>query len=182
VHGLHGLSQKRKKTGKYIASAIVGIIVLFNFYLTLPLFSDASPLLFLSGRLDRGAYLRAKIHDYDSYEFMNRKLPENAKVMFLFTGNDGYYLDREYFYDSYYLGYTVKSILKRTSDGGQVAAVLEEMGITHLFINWRFLDRNFQVSLPAGQIELFNKFVGDYLSPLYLSGDEGVYVLKRGGH
>lgn len=178
VHGLHGLGRTGKRWGAYTAAALVGVILTFNLYLILPLYSASSPLAFISGRLDRSMYLRLKIHDYDAYEFMNRKLPQSSKVMFLYTGNDGYYLDREYFYDSYYLGYTIKNILKQSSNGGQVAYELKKMGITHLFINWYFLHLNFQNSMSPEERALFLEFATDYLRPMYVTGDEVVYALK----
>ncbi len=178
VHGLHGLIEKGRKWGGPAAAILVAIILAFNFYLIVPLYSASSPEEFISGRLDRSSYLRIKIRDYSAYEFINKMLPTNAKIMFLYTGNDGYYLDREYFYDSYYLGYTIRSILKHAANGGQVAHQLKKMGITHLFIDWYFLHLNFQNSVTPEQMAVFLDFANDYLHPMYVTGDEVVYALK----
>ncbi len=181
VHGLHGLATRGRRWGVSATTTAVAAILAINLYLILPLYSVVSPPAFLTGRLDRAQYLREKIHDYDAYEFMNSKLPRNVKVMFLFTGNDGYYLDREYFYDSYFLGYTMKNILKRAADGGQVADELEKIGITHLFINWYFLTANFRESVPPDEASVFQDFINKHLYPLYTTGDETVYALKGTG-
>jgi hypothetical protein len=178
VHGLQGLTNRYRRWGRYAAAAAVMVTLGFNLYLILPLYSSASSISFLSGRLDRKAYLRMKIHDYDAYEYMNRYLPQNALVMFLYTGNDGYYLDRRYIYDSYYLGYTIKSLLRKAANGGQVAHELKKMGITHLFIDWYFLQLNFQSGVPPREVAIFQEFAREYLYPMYVTGDEVVYALK----
>jgi len=160
-----------------VIAALAGVLV-FDAIWAVRGIRQTSPFPYLAGEQSRDAYLERHISDYPAYQFMNRKLPETAKVMFLFTGNDGYYCDREYLYDTYYLGYTIQTILKGARSPAQVRNSLADQGITHLFINWYFLDRSFAVALPEEQHLMFRAFASGYLEPLYRLRWVGVYRLR----
>ncbi len=138
------------------------------------------PLPFLSGAVSRAEYLRGQIPDYDCYEFINEKLPPEAKLFFLYVGNDGYYCDRDYIYDTYFLGYTVKQMIREASDPEAIRSAFREMGVTHLFINWPLLRRNFNETLAPEEIDRFDRFAGLALRPLYRArlGHEEIFELR----
>lgn len=138
------------------------------------------PLPFLSGTVSRAEYLRGQIPDYDCYEFINEKLPPEARLFFLYTGNDGYYCDRDYIYDTYFLGYTVKQMIREAGEPEAIRSAFREMGVTHLFINWPLLRRNFSETLAPEEIERFDRFAELAFRPLYRArlGHEEIFELR----
>jgi len=159
----------------------VAAAVLFTFHggWILRYAARVNPLPFLTGTVSRAEYLRDQIPDYECYEYINKGLPAEARIFFLYVGNDGYYCDRDYIYDTYYLGYTLKQVVREAGDYDAIRNSFQEMGITHLFINWPLLRRNFNETLTPVEIERFDKFVGLALRPLFKSrlGHEEIFEL-----
>lgn len=87
--------------------------------------------------------------------------------MFLYGGkhgNDGYYLNRDYFCDYLYLSYTIKEIIKQATTPDEMRKEFTRMGITHFFINWKRLQMDFSSSLSAEKNCLFKSFCQSYLN------------------
>ena len=100
--------------------------------------------------------------------------------MFLYGGkygNDGYYLDRSYFYDSRYLGYTGKEIVRMADTPEGIREAFLRRNITHFLINWKRLQLDYASSLSTEKIRLFKKFSEDYLRLEFKHGGSSLYSL-----
>lgn len=65
---------------------------------------------------------------------LDRKLPEDAKILFLFE-NSVFFLDRDYWLDALYEAPTSMEILRSAGSAAAAAEALRREGITHLVIN-----------------------------------------------
>ncbi|RWX49617.1 hypothetical protein VU00_12272, partial [Candidatus Electrothrix marina] len=93
------------------------------------------PLSSITGRLSRDKYLTKQIPEYPVMQYANKNLPDSAKILCLFLGWRGYYLDRPHLFDShstpdlllFWLGQPESSI-------ETVLQNLQEQQISHLLI------------------------------------------------
>jgi hypothetical protein len=119
--------------------------------------------------------------DYPAIQYINRNLPSQAKVYLLFTGNRGYYCERDYFYDTAETGQTLLRILNSPGDERQIWKGLERLGVTHLLVRQELLMRFLSDNLSPDQQERWARFGDRYLKLLFEERGYGVYELRREG-
>jgi hypothetical protein len=170
----------RTKGKKLFIVLAVSFSILLNLYWLLVYTSSVNPMDFLTGKENREAFLTRHIPSYPVFKYVNTSLPQNARVMFLYGGNygnDAYYLDRDYFFDSRYLGYTGKIVIKKAATPEEVRQEFSSMGITHLLINWQRLRIDFESSLPPEKLLLFRTFCLRFLQLQCKHGGSFLYRL-----
>jgi len=168
------------KWRKGLGIAVLCLAFLLNLYWLLVYTAAVKPIDFLLGKESRRSFLCRHIPSYPVFEFINVHLPPDAKVMFLYGGkygNDGYYLDRDYFYDSRYMGYTAKEIIRMVDTPEGIQKEFRSRGITHFLINWQRLQLDFATSLSAKDMRLFKKFCRSFLRLEFESGNSFLYRL-----
>jgi 4-amino-4-deoxy-L-arabinose transferase-like glycosyltransferase len=163
-----------------LGTVVLCLAFLLNLYWLLVYTATIKPLDFLSGKETRRSFLCRHIPSYPIFEFANAHLPPDARVMFLYGGkygNDGYYLERDYFYDSRYMGYTGKEIVRMVDTPQGIRKEFLSRNITHLLINWKRLQMDYASSLSPEKIRLFRDFCRDYLRLEFESGSSSLYRL-----
>jgi len=156
------------------------LIFLLNLYWILVYTSATKPIGFLVGKESRRSFLCRHIPSYPVFEFINSSLPHNARIMFLYGGkhgNDGYYLDRDYFFTTRYMGHTGRKILEKVDTPEGVRNELLRMRLTHLLINWKRLDMDYASSLSPEKFSLFKEFCRDFLRLECKYGGSSLYRL-----
>jgi 4-amino-4-deoxy-L-arabinose transferase-like glycosyltransferase len=169
------------KWKKFFITLTLSLAFLLNLYWALRYTSSVNPINFLVGKESRHDFLCRHLPAYPVYEYANNKLPPTSRIMFLYGGNfgnDGYYLDRDYFFDSRYLGSTVKNILQKSLTPEEVRKEFVRMGITHLLINWSLLHIDFSSSLPEEKLLLYKIFCQRYLHLEFKQGGSSLYCLQ----
>ena len=168
------------KWKKLLLTLPLCLAFLLNFYWVLIYTFTIKPLDFLVGKESRRDFLVRHIPSYPVFEFINSYLPQNARIMFLYGGsygNDGYYLDRDYFYDSRYMGYTGKEILNKVTTPEEVREEFLRMKISHFLINWKRLQMDYSASLSKEKKLLFKKFCREFLRLEFKHDDSSLYRL-----
>jgi len=169
------------KWKKFFITITLSVAFLLNLYWVLQYTSIVNPINFLIGKESRQAFLCRLLPSYPVFEYINNKLPKTSRIMFLYGGNfgnDGYYLNCDYFFDSRYLGSTVKNILQKSLTPEEVRKEFNRMGITHLFINWTLLHIDFSSSLPEEKLVLYKFFCQKYLYLEFKQGGSFLYCLQ----
>lgn len=155
----------------------IALALLLNVYWILVYTSHLRPFEFLVGKESRRDFLCRHIPCYPVFEYINMRLAPDACVMFLYGGkhgNDGYYLDRDYFYDFVYLGYTGKRIIEEAGVPEDIRKKLRSLGITHLLVNWDLLKIDF-ASLSKDKTLIFERFCQEFLLPEFQKGGSCLY-------
>jgi len=168
------------KWKRVLGAALLGLAFLLNLYWLLVYTAATKPIDFLAGKESRRSFLCRHIPSYPVFEFINAHLPPDARIMYLYGGkygNDGYYLDRDYFYDSRYMGYTGKEIVRMVGTPEGMRKEFFSRKITHFLINWKRLQLDYASSLSAEEIRLFKKFCRDYLHLEFECGGSSLYRL-----
>jgi len=152
---------------KFLLAVPLCFVLLFNLYWVLIYTSTINPINFLAGKETRQAFLNRHISSYPVFEYINKHLPHDSRIMFLYGGkhgNDSYYLNCDYFCDYLYLSYTGKEILKRSNTPEAVRKEFLRLKITHFFINWERLQLDYSSSLSDEKNILFKNFCQSYLN------------------
>lgn len=150
---------KSGRAGGVVGAALLAALIGFNAVYIGGLYKRYSPLSYLTGSLTRDGYLARHLPDYDAVMYANRTLPEGASVFLLFTGDRGYYWEREYYYGDR-LGNFLIGYVNGTSDGAALAKKFTSRGTTHLFLNdglmEKFLNDNFDHTGLSVAADFFN--------------------------
>ncbi len=107
---------------------------------------------------------------YAALEFINEKLPPDAKVLFL-GDSRAYYCDRDFIAPTVYDSNPFWIAAKESKSPAELDAKLKAMGITHIFLNASQLYAN--ASLPSvlpratAQSPIFRKFWTQDLTPIF---------------
>uniref|UniRef100_UPI004055E2D0 ArnT family glycosyltransferase n=1 Tax=Candidatus Electronema sp. TaxID=2698783 RepID=UPI004055E2D0 len=98
-------------------------------------FEKIDPFSYLSGRLSRDEYLAKQIPEYPLLQHINTKLPDSAKILCIFMGWRGYYLDRPHSFDQHGNADGLLAWLKQPEmTAEQIGQKLKEKGFSHLLI------------------------------------------------
>jgi len=97
----------------------------------------------LEGRISREAYLKHQRVTYGlpyfaAMEFVNSKLPRDAKVLFLGESR-AYYCERDFIAATIYDHNPFWGAVRASSSAADLAARVREMGVTHIFLSARQL-------------------------------------------
>jgi hypothetical protein len=92
------------------------------------------------------AFLIRKVPGYPVLEFINKNLPEHSRILCVWTGAYGYYLNRKFYSDTFIEDITLKKIIHASVNGEELSKRLTQAGFTHLFLNLSLLEKNMEQS------------------------------------
>jgi hypothetical protein len=137
MHGLHRLEVLAET--RSFASAVwlipVVLMLTWNGMYIRQQFEKIDPFSYLSGRLSRDEYLAKQIPEYPLLQHINSKLPESAKILCIFMGWRGYYINRPHSFDQQGNADGLLAWLKqRGMTAEKIGQRLHEKGFSHLLI------------------------------------------------
>ena len=116
------------------------------------------------------AFLDRRVPGYPAMEFINSHLAESSRILCVWTGALGYYLNRPYYSDTFFEDVTLKSFIDSSIDGEELSRRLAEAGFSHLYIYRSLLEKN----MEPRQKEIFNDFLAKKAETLFLFKDYAV--------
>jgi hypothetical protein len=138
-----------------------------------------NPLSYLDGALTRDEYIEKYRFEYPTLRYINENFPPEARILFIFLGNRGYYCNREYVFDMKHNTSTLRQLVKRSCEPKKVLLGLKEMGITHLLINYEIFDKWVKDSFTIKEQELLKGFFEKHIRLLYFKWGYGVSQLEN---
>ena len=164
------------RTLRWPAALIAAALIAFNASYAAGLYQRTGALGYFSGGMDREGYLKATLPDYDTVSFANRTLPESAKVMLIFTGDRGYYWDRDYIYGDR-TGVFLRTLVKNAQDAGSIGAGFKGFGATHLMLNEALFQKFVNDNFKERELELLVLFFNTRLRTLYTARGYSLYEI-----
>jgi len=153
----------------------VGVSLAWNmWFLGKPFLSEAyyRPVF---GLEEEKAFLDRRVPGYPAMEFMNSHLAESSRILCVWTGALGYYLNRPYYSDTFFEDITLKSFIDSSIDGEELSRRLAGAGFSHLYIYRSLLEKN----MEPRQKEIFNDFLAKKAETLFLFKDYAVVEIIR---
>jgi hypothetical protein len=186
--GLHNLwnrvrvvpSAGMRKTGMGILFIGVGLMLAWNAGYIFGQFARVRPLSYLSGEVSRDEYIQARRPGYSAMQFINRNLSKDSRVLLVFTGRQGYYLDRDFRLD--YRGggrsFLLNAVRSTSSAEEAYTRFFRSEGLTHLLVRISMFQRWLAEDLdPASRFRV-QAFLRDQTSLLFSQDGYAVFQLN----
>ena len=131
------------------------------------------------GKITKEEFLSKNLYQYDAFKFINKKLPEDSKILFI-GENQGFYCDRDYVGSSPLDINDIVEISNASENARIIYGKLRDMDITHILYNAsevkRVSNTYHSFSWKQGAEERFNEFMARFTTCLY--SEKGVFLLK----
>jgi hypothetical protein len=158
-----------------VAIAVVLLLSLNVIYLAKYL-GAKEPIPYILGKVSRDEYLLKHLRGSGSAKFINDNLPMDARILMIYTGDRGYYIDRDYYYDSHLSGRPIKEALEGSTNPSDVARrIIRGMGVTHIIMDERLFEEFMENNLDERQKALYKAFSKGYLKELHASEGYSLY-------
>ncbi len=103
------------------------------------------------------SFLIRKVQGYPALEFINQNLPPDSRLLCVWTGAYGYYIDRLYYSDTFIEDVTLKKFIDASMDGKELSRRLVDAGFTHIFFRVSVLKKNMRSEQQAIFIDFLKK-------------------------
>ena len=159
---------------------IACLVFLFSFNIVYlgGLYKEYRPFLYLSGKETRDDYLLRVLPDYAVTKYANQNIAPQAKVLFLFTGDRGYYWEREYYYSGR-TGGNLYGFVRKSGNAEELKEKFSSIGVTHLFIMDALFDRFAMDNFREDEIRLLRDFFKNHAKRLYSANGFSLYWIKQ---
>lgn len=120
-------------------------------------------------------YLEMSLQNYKTFEYANRKLPDNSRIL-LFREVRGYYLGKEYIWGDPINQSII--IYDRFKNTGELHKQIVSLGITHIIVNKRYFiipEEYYMLS-----VKLMDQFFVDYCKEEYSANGVALYKIMGG--
>lgn len=166
-------------TAKRLGLGLLFLMLTFSFtlnaYYVISQFRYVDPLNYLNGTLSRDDYISKYRHEYPAMQYVNKHLPSDAVILFIFLGKRGYYCDRKYVLGEGKLG----QLVEKSNDPKEVFSELNGIGITNLLINYDIFQKWVKNNLTKEKQGVLKQFFEKYVKLLYYKDGFGVSALRN---
>jgi len=125
-------SPGREQGAQIAVVVLAAVILIFNAPYIIHQFKLVAPFSYISGRVERDAYITRYRPEYTIIEYANTHLAADAKLLVLFMGNRRYYSDRELIFGN---NLFLKSV-KKVDSAQAILNDLQKRGFSHLLIRY----------------------------------------------
>lgn len=161
-----------------LAVCVAVFCLAFNARYLYGYFKQVDPLPYVLGTEDRQAFLTRHIAEYQAITYINSHLPTDARVMLIFIGKRGYYLDREYFHRPVGGALALNKMVKAVQKGGLAADTLKSFGATHIFVRLDLFFGYLRRCFDESEIEIFFQNFNQGCIPLFVENGYAVYAVN----
>ena len=169
----------KTETARDISLAVVGLLVIFsmtfNVNYLIDQFRGIQPFVYLKGEISRDDYIARHRPEYPAMLYINKHLPQDSLILFVFLGKRGYYCDRPYIVSG---ESRMRRLFQKTETPEEILKAFKRQGLTHLVICVpifsRWIDANFDTEKKKIITELFTK----HIKTLYHENGFSVSIIK----
>ena len=166
------------RSARSIGLAIIFVILSFALWLNasyvLHQYKYVNPFNYLDGTLARDEYIEKYRFEYPTLRYINKNLPQDTRILFIFLGNRGYYCNREYIFDMNNNRSMLRQFLKMSDSTEDLLLRLKRMEITHLLISYDIFNRWTKNSFTIKEQKLLKRFFDKHVKLLYFKWGYGV--------
>ena len=184
VKNIIGIAQEFRTHAARLTGLVL-VFVILAFFLTLNAcyvvsqFRYVDPFNYINGALSRDEYISKYRFEYPAMQYINKSLPSDSRILFIFLGKRGYYCEREYIPDTASTANALHQLVKASNNPREVRLGLKKMGITHLIIQTRFFNRWLNDLFTTEERELLQWFFKDHVKLLYSKNEVEVFALQN---
>jgi|GEM_PF-653393 len=177
VCGAAWLQENARRLWTWLLAFLLGGILLFNLLVLLPETRRYPYWDLLAGVIDRTEFLETSLPVYRCQEFINRNLPAGASIWLLLTGNENFYLQRDYQSDYVVEDYRFHRWLQEAETPAELVRRFQETRADYLLVRQSLVvDPRLYGDRPE-KLALVHRFFRDHVRLLFAAHDYGVYAL-----
>jgi hypothetical protein len=173
VFGIHNVYLRIRRPF-YLFAGLTIFAALHGVYLW-QYFRRVAPMAYVTGRESRDAYLTRVLPEYPAIQYINQKLPANAKIYLLFVGRRAYYCERDYFHDGGDLPGFLLAAIQSAKTQADVYVRLEEQRLTHFLVREDLFGRFLRDNLTPNERSVWESFVANHVRRVFLDRGYAVY-------
>jgi hypothetical protein len=182
ILGVKNLLEIGIKMSSGFTRSIYSSFIIFLFLVSLvmnasygfELFCKVKPLPYIMGRITRDEYISIFVPEYPVLQYINKNLPEDSKILFVYLGRRGYYCERDYVTDDALFTRAITT----SNNPDMILSSLKKMGITHVLVSLPLLDKWVKNNCSQDKQEMLKSFFREYLTPLYYENGIGLNLLQ----
>jgi hypothetical protein len=183
LHNIIGLIENHSsRLPQKIYLGFVGALVLFFFSMNLNYlvqqYKLVAPVRYLTGELQRDAYIEKYRPEYAVFKFANQNLPPKSRILGVFMGNRSYYSNLEMRFD---FGTFIRKPLKQKQTDEQILDHFKSNAITHLLIRYDLFNNWAINNFDTSERQRLEHFLNNYASLIYAKNGHGLYRLESIG-
>lgn len=163
-----------RRIGIILTPGIISFSLFLNVVYVFKQYNEVDPFSFLTGRVSRDEYIDRYRFEYPVVRYINENVPADARILFIYIGNRGYYCEREYVFDMTYNRSTLSQLVKNSNDPESILAGLRRMGITHLLIRYDIFDRWVETHFDQWDRQILDTFFKKHVKLLYFKWGYGI--------
>ena len=178
LQGLLGAVASRAGAGRARTAAVVivavcvsGLMLAYNGRYLGEQFAVVNPLPYLRGEVSRDDYITAFRPEYPAIRFANATLPPDARVLCLFLGNRGYYMNFKLVFEQPHENGLFARFLAAPEQSLAITAAMREKGITHVLM---------RDDLAAAWLHQLDEADRQRIAPLFANAAQP--LLRQNGH
>lgn len=154
---------------------VVTIILALNASYILKQFRYVDPFSYISGRVSRDTYIAKYRPEYQIYQYVNRHLPDNVKILGLFLGNRRYYSERDLIFDVS----EFKKIVNSADSEKNFLKKLREKGFTYLIIRFDLFNQWTNKQFDDRKKEMLKIFFAEHVKHILSQDGYGLFELRN---
>lgn len=157
---------------------LLAAVLLLNVQYITNLFAQVQPLPYLTGAVSRDAYISRFRTEYPVFQLANQNLGREDKILCVFTGNRGYYLKIDHFFDFRNNRSFLCDIISRINNPTEAFSLLRQNGFTHLIIRNDLWQQWIKKSLPNENQLAYQAFQAKYLREITRNDEYVLYEIQ----
>jgi hypothetical protein len=157
----------------------VGALVVFffgmNFNYLVQQYKLVEPVQYLTGEIQRDAYIEKYRPEYAVFKLANQNLHLNTRILGIFMVNRIYYRDKEMRFD---FGAFIRKPLKQKQTDEQILDNFKSNAISHLLIRYDLFNNWAANNFDASERQRLEHFLNTYAHLIYAENGHGLYRLE----
>lgn len=179
---LQSLKNYKDKYNIIVLLAITSAVFTYNGNYIYHLFTRYQPLSYLKGQMTRDEYITKYLPEYSVIQYANSHLSEGDKILAIYLGGRGYYLDFPVIFDPLGKEGNIGSSVINSSSAEEVYYSLSKKGFTHLFIRMKLFSDLAHNYLTAEEIGRLNEFLLHFTNQLTINEHYVLFELHDANH
>jgi len=155
--------------------SVVAFLLSLNVVYIVEQFRIVKPMSYISGRVGRDEYIEKYRPEYAAINYINNNTSDDAKILCLFLGSRGYYIDREIAF-SFDL---VSNTILQESSSDKILVDLEKSRITHILVRYDLYNKWIQDNYNQIEKEVIRIFFKKNTKLILSKNGHGLYQLKK---
>lgn len=156
----------------------IGLLLACNFLYLNTRITIIRPLPFVLKQETRNDFLRRTLSYYGAVEYINTHLSRDAKILTMFLGRRGYYLDRSYMNEPSFGRKTIECLVQSSTGEEEFKKYIRTLDFTHILMRSALVDMYLQNNFSSEKIERFVRFARKFWKQVYASDGYSVWDIQ----